>query len=449
MPTPPLPLEELQEALDMWSSCGRRREEARLKFRPPYKPEGFSRAGFSNRLQRAHEAGLTPNVVEARTARKDAQQGRHPIGGKTYEVPDGLTLRGQSVLYNEDGTVSKIWNKTKPQGMSPDDAFQLPDPKKITKTATLYDAQGAITQQWVSEKPEDAQREALWEEAAKAMASELPKAEKIKGPKHADKDLLACYPVGDHHLGMLSWDEETVENWDLSIAEKSLMRATDYLVQAAPACEQALVVFLGDFMHYDSFEAVTPTSRNNLDADGRFPKMVRAAIRAMRYLIESAARHHKKVNVIVEIGNHDLSSSIFLMECLSNVYEQNSRISIDTSPRHCHFFEFGTSLIGTHHGHGIKMDRLPLLMATDMKEQWGKTRHRYWWTGHIHHQKSKSMVDQGQDYNGCSVESFRVLCPPDAWAAQKGYRPIRDQKCILIHREFGEVARHTVNPEMF
>ena len=42
-----------------------------------------------------------------------------------------------------------------------------------------------------------------------------------------------------------------------------------------------------------------------------------------------------------------------------------------------------------------------------------------------------------------------MLAPVDAWAAQKGHRPIRDMKGLVIHREHGEVERHTVNPAMF
>jgi hypothetical protein len=80
-------------------------------------------------------------------------------------------------------------------------------------------------------------------------------------------------------------------------------------------------------------------------------------------------------------------------------------------------------------------------MATDRREDWGKTRYRYWWTGHVHH-------DQVKDIQGVKCESFRVLPPADAWADGAGYRSMRDIKAIVFHKEYGEVARHTVNPEM-
>lgn len=375
--------------------------------------------------------------------KRAAQRGYAPEHDLTKTAAPGFVVKGTSTLYDADGNVMEQWNKTRQEGLDPAKRIQLPDPKIVTKVSTLYDQQGRVTQQWVGEKPEAQAQLRAWEEAAKAMAEVLPRAEVIeRDTDRNETDLMACYPVGDHHLGMLSWPEETGGDWDLKIGERSLQNAIDYLLAATPACAQSTIVFLGDFMHYDSFESVTPTQRNLLDADGRFPKMVRAAIRAMRYSIEQAARRHGHVRVIVEIGNHDLSSSIFLMECLQNVYANNPRITIDTSPRHYHYFEFGKTLVGTHHGHGCKIERLPSIMAADRPEAWGRTRYRYWWTGHIHHTTVK-------DFEACSVESFRILAPSDAWAHQKGFRAMRDMKAIVLHEKFGEVGRHIVRPSMF
>lgn len=378
-------------------------------------------------------------IVKKRAAR----QGYAPEFDLVHPVPEGMTSAGVSILYDEiTGKPVKTWNKSKPAGRDPAEAVHIPDPKSITKTATYFGSDGNVIGQWVSEKPAEIAKEKLWREFAAALAADMPRAEPIAPPKVTRDELCACYPVGDHHIGMLAWDKETGEDYDLKIAEEALVNATDHLVALAPMCDQALVVFLGDLMHFDSFEAVTPTSRNHLDSDGRFPKLVRTAIRAMRYLIEAAAKRHTKVQVIVEIGNHDLSSSIFLMECLRNIYENDKRITIDTSPMHYHYFDFGKNLVGTHHGHGAKLANLPLIMATDRPVEWGRTSHRYIWTGHVHH-------DQSKDHSGVKVESFRVLATEDAWAHQKGYRSKRDMKSIILHREHGEVARHTVNPGMF
>ncbi len=317
-----------------------------------------------------------------------------------------------------------------------------PDGFKTAGVSTLYNKQtGKPIIEWVKLSADAKRQEEIFREVIDELTAGLPRLQPAPAPVQTASSLMACYPIGDHHLGMLSWHEETGANYDLDIGERLLTGAMDQLVSATPDCDEAAVVFLGDFLHIDSFEAVTPTAKNQLDTDGRFPKMVRAAIRSMRYLIGSALEHHKKVRVIVEIGNHDLSSSIFLMECLANIYEEEPRLSVDTSPKHFHYFSFGKCLVGTHHGHGVKMDKLPLIMATDRAEEWGGAEYRYWWTGHIH-------TDRVRDYAGCRVESFRILGPNDAWAENKGYRPQQDMKAIVLHRDFGEVARHIVNPNM-
>lgn len=314
----------------------------------------------------------------------------------------------------------------------------------IARRSSLLDAEGNILQQWLIEKPEEKARYEAWQEAARILAEPLARAEPVAAPAGPLlDDLLVAYPVGDHHLGMLSWRHETGASYDLEIGERLLTDAMSHLVACSPPAAQAAVVFLGDFLHYDSFAAVTPEHKNLLDADGRYPKVFAAGLRLMRRTIEMAAAWHGEVRVIVEIGNHDPSSAIVLQLALANIYEDNPRITIDTAPGRFHYFEFGKCLIGVHHGHGkaAKADQLQGIMSAEVPEMWGRTRYRYWWTGHVHHQSVK-------DYPGCSVESFRILPPNDAYAYNEGYRSTRDMKSIVLHREYGEVGRNTVNPSM-
>jgi len=318
----------------------------------------------------------------------------------------------------------------------------VPDGFKLKGASTMYDmATGEAKIQWVKSTIDVERQEEIFREAIQGMADALPKCEPITPPQHTDSNLAACYPVGDHHLGMLSWHEETGSDYDLDIGERLLNGAINHLVDSSPSCESSLIVLLGDFMHYDSFDTVTPAHKHLLDADGRFPKMVRAAIKTVRYMIAKCLSKHQNVHVIVEIGNHDPSSSIVLTECLHNIYENELRITIDRNPGHYHYWRFGKCLVGTHHGDKSKHDKLPMIMAVDRASDWGDTEFRYWWTGHIHH-------DSVKDYNGVRCESFRVLAPADAYAANLGYRTGRDMKSIILHKDYGEVARNIVNPKM-
>jgi hypothetical protein len=335
-------------------------------------------------------------------------------------------------------------------GYAPDYDMRDPAPDGflVARHSQYYDKDGKPAGRWVI-KTQDAERaREIALEVIEGFTSSLPRAEPVAEPVgDLNADLLACYPVGDLHLGMLAWGKETGADYDLKIGENLLVKATDYLVKSAPPCGQSLVVFLGDFMHYDSMIPETPTGHNKLDSDSRPAKMIRTAVRCMRYLIAAALERHGKVHVIVESGNHDPFSTLFLMECLRNVYENEPRVSIDDSPSHYHYFRFGKNLIGVHHGHGTKMQNLPLTMAADRPADWGSTEHRVFWTGHIHHLKQQTTIN-AQGFTGCTVEAFEVLGPEDAWAHQKSYRSRRSQKSIILHREHGEFDRHTVNPGM-
>jgi hypothetical protein len=365
---------------------------------------------------------------------------------RTAAIEDGSSIGGSGAWYDAACATAgrtadaSLWVKPEPSGRGSFDAG-VEDGYNVKGRSTLYRPDGEVAMEWVKTTRDQERQEEMIREALQAMTDKLPRLKSTAGPKSARADLMACYPVSDHHLGMLAWHEETGADWDLEIAENMLSAAMEHLVESVPSCEQATIILLGDLLHYDSFEAVTPAHKNLLDADGRYPQMVRAAIRVVRRLVQTALRHHQSVNLIVESGNHDPSSSIFLVEAMSNIYENEDRLTVDTSPSKFHYFTFGKCLVGIHHGDGAKPADLPLIMAVDQAEAWGAAEYRYIWTGHIH-------SDNVKDFRGVRWESFRILAPPDAWAAGKGYRSRQDMKAIVLHKEFGEVARHIVNPAM-
>lgn len=374
--------------------------------------------------------------------RKAAQSGYAPDHGLTYELPDGLALKGTSIRYGPDGEIQQYWNKSKMAGRPEEEAIKLPDPKKIVKVSTLYDPQGAVQQQWVSEKPEDVAREKLWLAFQQELLAKLEPLEPTPPPAATLENMLTVYPVGDQHNGMLAWDKETGADWDLKLSEQIFGDCFGYLVNASPASDTALLAFLGDFSHYDSFKPITPAHGHLLDADSRFPKMAFSTIRIFRRSIDLAKKKHRRIHVIIEFGNHDPSSTVFLMAALAALYENDPQVTIDTSPMFFHYFRFGRVLIGTNHGDKVKGDKLPLIMAHDRKEDWGETEFRLWLCGHVHHFSAK-------DHPGCSVETAEVLPPEDAYAHQNGYRSKRGMKSIIFDANEGEMGRHFVRPSMF
>lgn len=383
------------------------------------------------------DEGLLPYATprQAQVLRAIAEHGSQRAAARELGVNAAFISR----------SVAAVEAKAARHGYAPDHDLTNPAPPgyMVKGTSTLYDkASGEARLQWVKTTADKAAQEAAFRAAVAAMVEEIPPAAPVVAPSATQEHLCVAYPVGDHHFGMLAWGEETgSDDYDLQYGEQLLMGATSHLVETAPPAERGVIVLLGDFLHHDSLESVTPTSGHQLDADSRYPKMVRAAIRTVRWMVRKALERHAEVLLIVVAGNHDLASMVFLREALHALYDGESRVIVDRSPRHFHYFTHGSCLVGVHHGHGVKLQDLPLLMATECPAEWGGSAYRYWYTGHVHH-------DQVKDFNGCRVESFRILPPVDAFAANKGYRTGRDMKAVVLHRQYGEVARHIVNPAM-
>ena len=364
-------------------------------------------------------------------------------------IETGSQARAAEKLGVGHSTVSELMNRLRAraarQGYSPghDMTRTVPDGFRMKGTSTLYDADGKVTQQWVKSTIDHERQAELLREMVAGFTAELPRYEPIEYVGPSADDLLAVYPVGDHHIGMSASRADAGDDYNIEAAKLLLARAFGRLTAALPAGGTALVSFLGDLFHYDGMDPVTPTHKNLLDADGRYAAMVKAGIKIVRHVLALVLERHETVHVIVQAGNHDPSSAIFLAECLAAVYENEPRITIDTSPRQFHYFEHGRNLVGVCHGHEVKkLTDLPIIMAQDRPEAWGRTRYRTWLTGHVH-------SDRVVDASGVRVESFRVLPPTDAWADSHGYRGAREMKALLLHAAHGEVQRVTVNPEMF
>jgi hypothetical protein len=376
-----------------------------------------------------HQKTVLPSTVKRVLAALEQTGGRQAEAARLL----GLSVRRvQQIL--KAMRANGIEVPPSPQGML---HHYRPDQARIHGTSTLIDADGNTRLQWIKEQ---AGKPTL-EEVTAAMRTalgDLPSRPSIPAPNKGSRDLLCVYPMGDPHIGMYAWAEETGSDFDLDIAERNLVAAVRHLVNVCPPAEQALIVNVGDFFHADNKENKTMRSGAVLDVDTRWAKVLRVGLRAMRACIDAALERHKSVRVINEIGNHDEHSSQMLTIALSMYYDHNKRVTFDESPAKFHYYRFGKNLIGVTHGDSTKFEALGPIMAHDRAADWGETLHRYWYTGHVHHRRVLELV-------GCTAESFRTLAARDAWHAGSGYRSGRDMSSIVLDREHGEIERHRVD----
>lgn len=323
-------------------------------------------------------------------------------------------------------------------GFSPEHGMThtVPEPFLVKGVSTYYNADGEVSGQWVKSTLDQSKVEQMVRDFVEVVTSEAKGiSPAVAPPKSTNADLLAVYPMGDPHFGMYAWAAEAGDDFDLDIAERTTLGAIDHLLSSAPKTETAIILPLGDFFHADDQSNVTPGHKNQLDVDSRYPKVLMVGIKTLRHIILRALENHAKVIVRIEPGNHDPHAKWVLSLTLAAYFDNNPRVEVDISPAKFWFHRFGKVLIGSTHGDTVKHDGLPGIMAADRSSDWGETKHRYWYTGHVHTQAVR-------EYPGVVCESFRTLAPKDAWTASRGYRSGRDMYCIVHHKEHGEVARH-------
>ena len=339
-----------------------------------------------------------------------------------------------------DKIVNKIYKKY--QTETSDGLF-------IKGTSTLYGPDGELKLRWVKTEAEKEERFEAFKEAVQEIVDEVKNAvepkykdiyygEKPLADDFYDNELLTVYPIGDLHLGMFSWKEETGEKYDLKVAKKLLSKAFDRMIESTPNSEYAILANLGDFFHIDDTRNETMKSHNTLDVDSRYPEVLKTGLKLIVRVIEKLLLKHKYIIIRNAIGNHDPHTSYFLNEYIRAWFCENPRIIIKDEVKTFWFYKFGKNLIGITHGDTCKMQDLPEIMAYDASELWSDTEYRYWYIGHIHHQQKK-------EFRSCTVESFGTLAAKDAWHYSSGYRSQRQIKFKVLHKDFGEIQEGTVS----
>src|SRR3990167_2090051 len=318
---------------------------------------------------------------------------------KNHDTPDGYKVRGTSTLYGPDGETKLVWVKTREEPLSVDE---------------------------------------IASQVREALDGYEPPAELPSTPEPGDADLATVYLVSDWHVGLLSWKKETGYNYDLKIALTTIKTAMTRLVSGTPKSSPAVVLGLGDLIHSDNYESMTSRSKNVLDVDGRYPKILFAATQLLLHTIDLALQKHETVLVRILPGNHDDQSAIAVALAVSMFYRNNPRVTVDDDAGRFWWWLWGKVFLGATHGDKAKMRDLPLIMAARNPEAWGKTKFRHIFTGHIHR-------DSCIEIGGVTVESLRTPVAPDSYSVGMGFDSGRAVQAITYHQQLGEVMRHKVN----
>lgn len=352
----------------------------------------------------------------------------------------GFRISQRSTLKDANGNIRQEAIQQRPE--HGEDPFTPPPGQILDKVSVLLNPERGEIIKWEKYKTDDLARQVALRAAVDALKEELPRYEPVAPPRDVRENLLNQYTVTDLHFGMLAWREESGADYDLKIAEKLLLDWFAAAIRQSPDAATAILCQLGDLLHYDSHETVTPTHRHVLDSDSRYQKMVRVVIRTMRQIVSMLLEKHEHVHVIMADANHDPAGGAWLRELFATVYENEPRVTVDTSPSTFNVFEFGATSLFYHHGHKRKIGSIDGVFAGKFREIFGRTKYSYAHLGHLHSDEMKSAPTT------MKVERHETLAAPDAFAANGGWLSGRSAKVITYSKRFGEVGRNILTPEM-
>src|SRR6056297_21143 len=219
--------------------------------------------------------------------------------------------------------VRRVEQRAAKMGHSPEaDALGLaPEGYMVKGKSTYYDKDGAVRAQWVKTNIDAEKQYQIMKDVVDELMEGVKPLPPIAPPvTQPEQHLLNIYTMTDTHIGMLAWGKETGTDWDLNIAEQTLTACFADMVKRSPDADTCVIAQLGDWLHYDSLEAMTPTSGHVLDADSRAGKMVAVACRVFESLVDMALAKHNKVVLLIAEGNHDLYGSLWLRTMFARLY---------------------------------------------------------------------------------------------------------------------------------
>lgn len=317
-------------------------------------------------------------------------------------------------------------------------------PGYLMGKVTVQRTPEGVERVWERQHPEVQTVLAAIREAVEAAKEEIPAVPPLGAPAIVRDDLCTQYTVTDYHFGMQAHacDGDGVgADWNLDIAEDLLVKAILHLATKAPDSGTAVLALLGDLLHFDGPEPVTPTHRHPLDSAGRQRTMVRTVVRSLRRVVQILLTKHQRVIIVVVEGNHDLAGTPWLREILLTHYEKEPRVEVIDNDLPYQAVEFGVNFIGFSHGHKRKKESLPALFVAMFREMWGRTKTGIIHTGHYHSGDEK-------DFPGVRIVQHRTLTAPDSHALRGGWFSEREMASFHYHRRFGPQGRDMVTPEM-
>ena len=250
-----------------------------------------------------------------------------------------------------------------------------------------------------------------------------------------EKDCTVVINLADLHLGKLVSESETGEKYNIDIAKERFISSVKYLAQKSYQCysiKKFILSTLGDTLHIDTLKSTT-TAGTYVESDTRASKVFQTALDVITESIDILKEYAPEVEFININGNHCELSEQHLGIALKAYYRNDKQVKIDADPRNRKYRLIGENLLVWNHG-DTNVATLPLTVATEQAEMWGKSKFRIVQLGHLH--STKKRVYQSEDeFNGVIVRHFSSLSGTDFWHDKNNFKGSQKRGTAIVYSD--------------
>lgn len=209
--------------------------------------------------------------------------------------------------------------------------------------------------------------------------------------------------------------------------------------------KECILVFGGDTFNVDTLSGKTTkdTPQNN---DSIPIKFISNGWREIIEIIKLCSVY-KTVKIVVIPGNHDLNVSIHMNSALKELIDWVSQLSghdmsVVSDGRNMVVVSFGVNMFVFHHGDLYKKEKFSTVLLSKFRKIMATSIFRYSFSGHNHHTKITTEVDDG------GIINFQHPSPTlaDQWHDDQGY--VGSTPAIRIntfHKEYGHISTQNRN----
>jgi len=236
--------------------------------------------------------------------------------------------------------------------------------------------------------------------------------------------------ISDLHLGLLSTDHTTGNEYNAEIAERLYLETIAQIKQEVEHKPLERIVFLvgNDFLNFDNVN--NSTQRGTLmDNDTLWfdlvDKAVELVIKGINEFLPLAP-----VDTVYVPSNHDLESFYGVMRVVEMYYRNNPNVKVDYSPLPRKYYQYGKNLFGF--SHDISVKKSLDIITVEAKDQWSSSEHMYWMLAHLH----TGMIYEKRGH----LEIYRLptLSGWSKWSNNKGYMQTeRKTQSFIVDEEKG------------